>query len=201
MSLFLRLFLSILILTASVQVYPANAVEVRKPVNARPQTYAIDYSKIHLEGTTNYLPGKLVYVKLEGKEPFVALGGYTEIDEVKTGYSVSVVSYPSCQPSLSCTIAYSNAEKITAETPSIEDFYSFLREPGALKRYVRVSPDPIGWRTLSNGNRIYFVPWVLGASMGFAQAVWDEGEFRYTIALKGGTADWLTQMVESIFSK
>lgn len=180
---------------------PVFALE-SKPLVQSSKTYGIDYSKVQVEGVVPklFLPTQLVYGdRLSGRAPYSAVGGITEIDGMQTGYDISVVSYPGCRGSNSCSIANFSAEKLTSESKSIEDFYSFLREPEALKRYVKVSPDPIGWRTLSNGTRIYFVPWVLGASMGSAQAVWDVGEYRYTISLKGGSEPCLLQMVESAF--
>lgn len=186
------LLLSCFVATVPVMAAPVGASSQKTQIAAEPgKAYDINYSDVQLReaATPVYLPKQLIYSShMDADTPLPAIGGVTD-----GGYNVSIVSDYSCKNALSCTIAYSTAERITPQTGSIESFYSFLRDRNTLKRYVRVSPDPMGWLTL-NQRKVYFVPWVLGAGMGYAQLVWDENGYRHTIALKGGQKDWLTRM-------
>lgn len=168
----------------------------------------IDYQRVipalQPLGVPLHLPTTLVYRNtLVGPNKFFAVGGMmTNPDTEQQGYRVQITNSENClSGALSCIIAYADAEPLTSEYQDIESTYAWFREPGALNRYVRVSPDPIGWVKLSNGQPVYFVPWVMGANMGFAQAIWDEGGYRYTIALKAGARAWLLPMTETAFSR
>lgn len=158
-------------------------------------------ASVQQSGVTPRLPSVLVYrTTLVGSNQFFATGGSrTNPDTNQQGYSVQVTNSPNCvSGALSCIIAYADAEPLTPDYQTIEETYAWFREPGALSRYVRVSRDPIGWVKLANGQSVYFVPWVLGANMGFAQAIWDEGGYRYTIGLKGGERAWVLAMANSV---
>lgn len=180
------------------------------PASAQANSIAsapINYQRVSISlqqsGVPLYLPSKLVYrTTLVGPNTFFAVGGVsTNPDTQQQGYDVQVTNSQNClSGALSCIIAYASAEPLTAEYERIEDTYAWFREPGALNRYVRVSRDPIGWVKLSNGQSVYFVPWVLGANMGFAQVIWDENGYRYTIALKGGERAWVVAMANSVGS-
>ncbi|MBD2073371.1 hypothetical protein H6F86_05625 [Phormidium sp. FACHB-592] len=155
-------------------------------------------------GVPLHLPTKLVYRNtLVGPNTFFAVGGVmTDPNMEQQGYRVQITNSQNClNGSLSCIIAYANAEPLRADQVDIESMYAWFRAPGALDRYVRVSSDSIGWVRLSNGQSVYFVPWVMGAGMGFAQAMWDEGGYRYTIGLKGGARAWLLPMAETAFGR
>jgi len=197
-----RLSLSIfclLLLSLVLAIAPASAQTVS--VASAPIDYQRVAASVQQSGVTPRLPSVLVYrTTLVGYNQFFATGGSrTNPDTHQQGYSVQITNSPNCvSGALSCIIAYADAEPITPDYQSIEETYAWFREPGALSRYVRVSPDPIGWVKLANGQSVYFVPWVLGASMGFAQAIWDEGGYRYTIGLKGGEKAWVLAMANSV---
>ena len=190
-----------IVLSWALAIAPAFAQSV--PIASSPIDYQRVATRLQQSGVPLHLPTKMVYrTTLVGPNTFFAVGGvstnpYTQ----QQGYNVQVTNSQRClSGALSCTIAYASAEPLTSEYEDIETSYAWFREPGALNRYVRVSLDPIGWVKVSSGQSLYFVPWVLGASMGFAQVVWDENGYRYTLALKGGDRAWLLQMAETAFS-
>jgi hypothetical protein len=191
-----------LVLVCLLAIAPASAQS--SPIASAPISYERVLSTLQQSGVPLHLPTKLVYRNtLVGPNTFFAVGGVmTDPNTEQQGYRVQITNSQNClSGSLSCIIAYANAEPLRADQVDIESTYAWFRAPGALDRYVRVSSDPIGWVKLSNGQSVYFVPWVMGAGMGFAQAIWDEGGDRYTIGLKGGARSWLLPMVETAFGR
>jgi hypothetical protein len=180
----------------------ASASAQSEQIASAPIDYQRVASKLQSSGVPLHLPRILVYRNtLVGPNQFFAVGGVsTNPDTNQQGYRVQVTNSQNClSGALSCIIAYADSEPITSDYQSIEDSFAWFREAGALNRYTKVSSDPIGWVQLGEGRAIYFVPWVMGANMGFAQAIWDEGGYRYTIALKGGQRDWLLKMTSTAF--
>ncbi|XHX78553.1 MAG: hypothetical protein RBJ76_01030 [Stenomitos frigidus ULC029] len=195
-----RLSLSICCLLLSLVLAIAPAAAQTASVASAPIDYQRVSASVQQSGVTPHLPRVLVYsTSLAGPNRIFAVGGSTTNPETQQpGYSVQITNSEYClSGALSCIIAYADAEPLTPDVQSSEDTYAWFREPGALSRYVQVSRDPIGWVRLSNGQSVYFVPWVLGANMGFAQAIWDEGGYRYTIAVKGGDRSWVLAMANS----
>jgi len=191
-----------LVLVCLLAIAPASAQS--SPIASAPISYERVLSTLQQSGVPLHLPTKLVYRNtLVGPNTFFAVGGVmTDPNTEQQGYRVQITNSQNClSGSLSCIIAYANAEPLRADQVDIESTYAWFRAPGALDRYVRVSSDPIGWVKLPNGQSVYFVPWVMGAGMGFAQAVWDEGGYRYTVGLKGGAREWLLPMVETAFGR
>ena len=183
------LFLTVLCLTLWVLPVGANSVPVRQvPIDYSRMTAALKASGIPL-----HLPTKVVYALPPGlKRAFYGTKGGPNQD----GSYEIYIGHPDCPAAaLSCTIALATAEPLTNTTASIEQAYPPV-DPSTVSR---VSPDPRGWVTLAGGRSVYFVPWVVGASMGFAQVIWDEGGYRYTIGLKGGDRQWLLQMANTAF--
>ena len=183
------LFLTVLCLT--LWVLPVSATPV--PVRQVPIDYSRTRDALRVTDIPLHLPTKVVYALPPGlKRAFYGTKGGSNQDG---GYDL-YIGHPDCPAAaLSCTIALATAEPLTNTTDSIEQAYPPV-DPSTVSR---VSPDPRGWVTLAGGQSVYFVPWVVGASMGFAQVVWDENGYRYTIGLKGGDRQWLLQMANTAF--
>lgn len=155
------------------------------------------------------LPRVLVYANnLASEGEFFATGGVTTDanGQWTTGYDISILDSPTCSGGLICTIAYASAEVVTSDRSSIEEEYAWMLQRGGLDAYLDHALHQPGWVNASVPiQQVYLVPWVNGgAGMGYEQAVWDEMTsrgfpVRYTIGLKGGDAEWLMAMVESIY--
>lgn len=182
------------VLCSSLWVLPsvAGAVPVRQvPIDYSRMTAALKASGIPL-----HLPTKVVYALPPGlKRAFYGTKGGPNQDG---GYDI-YIGHPDCPAAaLSCTIAITSATPLQQTQGSIEQEFPPL-DPEIRSHLSRVSPDSRCWVTLSNGQSVFFNPWVLGASMGFAQVIWDENGYRYTIGLKGGDRAWLLQMADTAF--
>lgn len=180
------------VLCVSLWTTPASAAPF--PLRQVPIDYTRMKDALQASGVPLHLPTKVVYALPPGlKRAFYGTKGGPNQDG---GYDI-YIGHPDCpQAALSCTIATASAEPLTSNTPSIEQAFPPV-DPSTVSR---VSPDPRGWVTLSGGQPVFFSPWVVGASMGFAQVVWDENGYRYTIGLKGGDRAWLLQMANTAFS-
>lgn len=112
----------------------------------------------------------------------------------ENAYQIAIGS-PSCQGANSCRYATVSGERTNSATPSIESQFTYMNSP----RYkpTRRSPDPMGYVTLANGIRGYFVPWVLGANYSDAKVIWNENSYRYLVGVKGGSKEVLVQMASS----
>lgn len=184
----------LLLLCATLWVAPASAAP--SPVRQVPIDYSRMKDALRASGIPLHLPTRVVYaLPPDLKRSFYGTKGGPNQDG---GYEI-YVGHPDCpQAALNCTIAIVSATPLASDTPSIEQAFPPL-DPSIRAHLSRVSPDPQGWVTLATGQSVYFVPWVMGASMGFAQVVWDEHGYRYTIELKGGDRQWLLQMANSAF--
>ncbi len=171
-------------------------------------TGVIDYQRVLPSLQSSPVPLRLPKVvvyrnNLVGSGRLFAVGGVTrDLDGAVDGYNVNIVDSPNCKGALSCSIAFASATRIDGSTGSITDTYSWLQDASVMQAYVSKSPDPYGFVSLRDNWQVFVVPWVDGGGgTGYEQAVWDEGGYRYMIALKKGHRDWLLQMVNTAFAQ
>jgi len=165
------------------------------PVRQIPIDYKLVAPQLRQSGIPLHLPKVVVYpLPAEvNRASYVAKGG---ISLDSPGYSLQI-GHRDCNGANSCTIARASATAILSGMGSIESEYPPLAPE--VSATVQVSPEPNQWVQLPNGQPAYFVGWVLGASMGYSQLVWDENGYRYAIELKGGEKAWLLRMAKSAF--
>lgn len=121
--------------------------------------------------------------------------GATLIFGTFRGYSLNIgYSFP-CEAT-ACTIARVEAIAKRTDLPKIESMFDLPSEADAAR-----SPESSEWLTLPNEQSVYFTAWPTELGPAFSHLTWDEGKYRYDIALKAGTKAELMAMAESISDK
>jgi hypothetical protein len=110
------------------------------------------------------------------------------------GYEVALTSEPTCRSNY-CRNGLISAQKLTADTPSIEQEFAFLNDP-KFRPQAR-STEPLGKVQLAEGKPGYFVPWVLGANYSDAKVIWEENGYRYLVSWKKGDRSTLIKLANS----
>lgn len=160
---------------------------------------SIDYKVVATELQHGGIPLRLPKVVVYQLPPDVNRAFYVakgHLTDDPPGYALTI-GHQDCKGANACTIALAEAQQITSSTGSIEDLFPPL-DPEMIAAGVEQSPERNGWLQLANGQSVYFSGWVRAASMGYSYLIWDEGNYRYTLGLKGGKRDWLVAMANSI---
>ncbi len=161
-------------------------------LRSAPIVYKDALPALQQSGVPLRLPTAVIYPDAHG-----AYGATLEYADASSGYSLTVGTRYPCHGT-ACTEAYVEATPV-ANLPPVEQMFAPTPvNPEADNPLEPTrSTESAGWVTLSNGQPAYFEPWISYVSPGFAHLTWDEGSWRYSIAVKFGFKDALVQMAES----
>jgi hypothetical protein len=143
-----------------------------------------------------YVPGYRPLPK--GSPPIVPTGSERSLLAISRRntpdrYFVMFAYSEDCSGASVCRFGVLGAERLTKETPSIDEQYA----SGLDSRGGKRSPEPAGSVVLSKGIKGRFIPWVCGANCTDAFVVWEEGGYRYMVGRKVGDRDALVKMASS----
>ncbi|MEM1278525.1 MAG: hypothetical protein AAGG53_00605 [Cyanobacteria bacterium P01_H01_bin.152] len=112
-------------------------------------------------------------------QPFFVSSDEIDIDR----YEVNLDGLSGCEGAGYCTFGLMGAERVTSETPSVDERYAFMLDP----KYqpIKRSEEPISTVELSGALTGTFIPWVCGANCNAAKVYWQQGDIRYYVGIRG----------------
>ncbi len=125
-----------------------------------------------------------VPVRLPDTIPPLAESYFASIsDAQKERYSVSLDFVEDCYGVRACSFGQVTGEEAPTQSIESESRLAPGFEP------VAQSPNPQQTVTLAKGIQGYFIPYVCGANCSDSKVVWEEGGYRYSVGIKGGSLD------------
>jgi hypothetical protein len=100
------------------------------------------------------------------------------------GYDINLDAIDQCYGAGYCNFGVLGAIRLTADTPTVDEEYSFYLDP-EYQPMMR-SEEPITTVTLSGGLTGIFIPWVCGANCNAAKVFWEEQGIRYFVGIRSG---------------
>lgn len=100
------------------------------------------------------------------------------------GYDINLDAIDQCYGAGYCNFGVLGAIRLTADTPTVDEEYSFYLDP-TYQPMMR-SEEPIATVTLSGGLTGTFIPWVCGANCNAAKVFWEEQGIRYFVGIRSG---------------
>ncbi|MGB3310531.1 MAG: hypothetical protein WBG32_09420 [Nodosilinea sp.] len=100
------------------------------------------------------------------------------------GYDINLDAIDQCYGAGYCNFGVLGAIRLTADTPTVDEEYSFYLDP-TYQPMMR-SEEPITTVTLSGGITGTFIPWVCGANCNAAKVFWEEQGIRYFVGIRSG---------------
>jgi len=161
----------------------ANA-ETDRILGAReiPSTFASVYEEV--SATTSIpvlLPTSIPREALRNPAAEVPL--YTSLDLAEqNAYEINLDAQPDCYGAGYCSFGLMGAERITADTESVDERYAFYLDPNY--QPVRRSEEPISEVQLVGGITGTFIPWVCGANCNTAKVYWKQDGIRYYVGIR-----------------
>jgi hypothetical protein len=108
---------------------------------------------------------------------------FTSIDLLQSSaYEANLDVTPDCEGAGYCTFGILGAERITADTESVDERYAFYLDPDY--QPVRRSEEPISEVQLAGGMTGIFIPWVCGANCNTAKVYWEQDGIRYYVGIR-----------------
>jgi hypothetical protein len=117
------------------------------------------------------------------RSPDAEIPLYTSIDLAEqNAYEINFDAKPDCYGAGYCTFGLMGAERITADTESVDERYAFYLDPDY--QPVRRSEEPISEVQLAGGMTGIFIPWVCGANCNTAKVYWEQDGIRYYVGIR-----------------
>lgn len=114
-----------------------------------------------------------------------------------TQYLISLGTVPDCQAIAACEFGVIEGEKLTRETLTVQESYSYATNTKLTSGDRRSSEKP-GIVSLAKGTKGYFVPFVcFSRKCRDSKIMWEQGGYRYTIAIFKGKKQTLIDMANS----
>lgn len=98
-------------------------------------------------------------------------------------YEVNLDAIEGCVGAGYCNFGVMGAERITADTESVDDRYAYYLDPD-YQPTLR-SDEPISEVELSGGITGIFIPWILGANYSTAKVYWEQDGICYYVGIRG----------------
>lgn len=111
--------------------------------------------------------------------PFFVSADVIDVDR----YEVNLDAIAGCEGAGYCTFGIMGAERMTAQTESLDDRYAFMLDPNY--QPMMRSEDPISEVELSGGIIGTFIPWVCGANCNTSKVYWEQEGIRYYVGIRG----------------
>ncbi|MEL6384380.1 MAG: hypothetical protein AAFQ89_18360 [Cyanobacteria bacterium J06626_18] len=147
------------------------------------------FDAVHQEVAANsdipmLLPTEIPEEALREPEPGQEQPFFVSIDDVDVDrYEINLDAIPGCEGAGYCTFGILAAERITQDTPSVDEQYAFMLDPEY--QPIKRSEEPISEVALLNGITGLFIPWVCGANCNTAKVFWEQEGIRYFIGIRG----------------
>lgn len=113
-------------------------------------------------------------------------------------YELTIGTDTDCSGGNYCRYGTISGQRVTASTPSVEEEYAFLNDPG-YQPSVR-STEKMGKVALANGIQGYFIPYVCGANCDDSKVIWEQNGYRYLVGIKSGDKKTVVDMANSAVS-
>ena len=98
-------------------------------------------------------------------------------------YEVNLDAIQDCRGAGYCNFGMMGAERITADTESVDERYAYYLDPDY--QPIQRSEEPISEVELSGDITGIFIPWVLGANYSTAKVYWEQEGVRYYVGIRG----------------
>jgi hypothetical protein len=112
------------------------------------------------------------------------------------GYEINLDATDQCYGAGYCNFGVLGAIRLTADTPTVDEEYSFYLDP-EYQPMMR-SEEPITTVNLSGGLTGTFIPWVCGANCNAAKIFWEEQGIRYFVGIRSGRMRDVVAIVNSM---
>lgn len=117
------------------------------------------------------------------RSPDSDLPEYTSIDLAEAdAYEVNFDATPDCFGAGYCNFGFMGAERMTADTESVDQRYAFYLDPNY--QPIKRSEEPISEVQLADGITGIFIPWVCGANCNTAKVYWEQDGIRYYVGIR-----------------
>ncbi|NEQ48208.1 MAG: hypothetical protein F6K00_33620 [Leptolyngbya sp. SIOISBB] len=131
------------------------------------------------------------------REPDADVPLYTSIDLAERNqYEINFDAIDGCFGAGYCTFGAMGAQRITRDTPSVDEQYAYFLDPNY--QPVRRSEEPIANVRLTGDIEGIFIPWVCGANCSAAKVYWEQEGIRYFVGIRMADMDTVVALANSM---